>query len=75
MTFAALCLGIVAGILIGNWLANRWIDHRWYCGKRHRANHPCQPTPENLARWRESSERLDRAEKMEREAKNLRRWM
>ena len=62
------------GFLLGHWIANRWIDHRWYCGHRHPANHPCAPTPESLERWRKIEERANRAEELEDEAKHLRRW-
>lgn len=66
-------IGLALGVFAGHWLANRWIDHRWYCGHRHRASHPCKPTPENLERWKQASDRLDRAEELEEEAKRLRR--
>jgi len=69
MMFVALLIGTV----LGWWLANRVVDHRWYCGRRHRANHRCEPTRENLDRWRERDARLDRAEELKRESDRLRR--
>jgi hypothetical protein len=71
-------VGFVLGAIFDRWVTNRWmnrwIDHRWYCGRRHPASHPCQPTPENLERWKQSSERIDRVEKLEAELKRLRRY-
>lgn len=80
----AVVTGIVAtvthvfGLLLGYKLANRWIDHRWYCGHRHPASHHCESTPENLERWRRwwrrFEEQIDRVEELEREiVRNLRR--
>ena len=62
----------VVGFFAGCWVSNRWIDHRWYCGRRHRASHQCVPKPEHVERWREREERLDRAEELEGEAERLR---
>ena len=76
----AVVTGIVAtvthvfGLLLGYKLANRWIDHRWYCGHRHPASHHCESTPENLEWWRRFEEQIDRVEELEREiVRNLRR--
>jgi len=74
MLAVGLLFGLTVGGFTGHWLANRWIDHRWYCGHRHRASHPCQPTQENLERWSRTEERLNRAEDLDHEAKRLRRY-
>jgi len=73
MTVAIVAFAL--GVLVGHLWDNRRIDHRWYCGRRHPASHPCQPTPENLERWKRSEERQDRAEELEYEAKRLRRYL
>lgn len=65
--------GVVTGFALGDWFASRWIDHRWYCGRRHRASHPCQPSREYLASSRKREEDLGRAEELETEATGLRR--
>ena len=73
MIVSAVIIAFALGVFAGNWWASRWIDHRWYCGHRHRASHPCQPTPEHLASWKRMESQLDRAEELEDEAKSLRR--
>ena len=74
MLGVGIIIGLVLGVLVDHWLTNRWIDHRWYCGHRHRASHPCQPTPERLEMWKKTEEKFNRAEELEAEAKRLRRY-
>jgi hypothetical protein len=38
------------GIVLGHRLANRQIDHRWYCGQWHRATERCEPLPNQFDR-------------------------
>ena len=75
MILVAVLVSIVtlpAGVLLGALWSNRWIDHRWYCGRRHPASHRCAPTPEHLERWRRFEVQQDEAEKLENRARRLR---
>jgi hypothetical protein len=61
------------GFFLGLVWARRRIDHRWYCGSFHPADHPCSPRPEYLERQRNREADLRRAEALEDEAEMLRR--
>ena len=53
--------------------SRRRVDHRWYCGSVHPANHSCRPTQEYVNTIRDMNADLARADALDSEADLLRR--